>query len=84
MTTVQQTTTAADALAAAHTYAARGAALTKVYGQGDTQVVALDVVDVDFRRVEFIAIMGRSGSVKSTLMLFIAGLVRVTSGRVLM
>jgi putative ABC transport system ATP-binding protein len=81
VTTVQQATTAADALAAAHTYAARGAALTKVYGQGDTRVVALDAVDVAFRRGEFTAIMGPSGSGKSTLMHCMAGLDSLTSGQ---
>ncbi len=81
MTTVQQGTTTADAPAAAHTYAARGAALSKVYGDGDTRVVALDAVDVTFRRGEFTAIMGPSGSGKSTLMHCMAGLDGLTSGR---
>ena len=81
MTTVQQATTAADGLAAAHTYAARGAALSKVYGDGDTRVVALDAVDVAFRRGEFTAIMGPSGSGKSTLMHCMAGLDGLTAGR---
>ncbi len=81
MTTIQQSTTAADQLAVAHTYAARGAALSKVYGDGDTRVVALDDVDVAFRRGEFTAIMGPSGSGKSTLMHCMAGLDALTSGR---
>jgi putative ABC transport system ATP-binding protein len=38
--------------------AARGRALTKVYGDGDTRVVALDAVDVTFTRGRFTAIMG--------------------------
>ena len=54
----------------------------KVYGQGDTQVVALDSVDVAFHAGEFTAIMGPSGSGKSTLMHSLAGLDRLTSGRV--
>ena len=54
--------------------AARGRGLTKVYGAGDTEVVALDDVDVDFPRGEFTAIMGPSGSGKSTLMHCMAGL----------
>lgn len=49
MTTVQPRTSATDALVAAHAHAARGAALTKVYGDGDTRVVALAAVDVQFR-----------------------------------
>ncbi len=80
MTTVQQGTIAADTLATAHAYAARGAALSKVYGIGDTRVVALDAVDVAFRRGELTAIMGPSGSGKSTLMHCMAGLDSLTSG----
>ena len=82
MTTVQQQQPpGADALAAAQVHAARGAALTKVYGDGDTRVVALDAVDVTFHRGEFTAIMGPSGSGKSTLMHCMAGLDGLTSGR---
>jgi len=40
--------------------------LTKVYGQGDTRVVALDDVTIDFAAGEFTAIMGPSGSGKSS------------------
>ena len=54
----------------------------KVYGDGDTQVVALDSVDVSFGAGEFTAIMGPSGSGKSTLMHSLAGLDRLTSGEV--
>jgi putative ABC transport system ATP-binding protein len=56
--------------------------LRKVYGEGDTSVVALDSVDVTFRRGEFTAIMGPSGSGKSTLLHCLAGLDTVTSGQV--
>ena len=52
----------------ATTAAARATDLSKIYGQGETQVVALDRVSVDFRQAEFTAIMGPSGSGKSTLM----------------
>ena len=41
---------------------ARAVDLTKVYGDGDTEVVALDGVTVDFARGQFTAIMGPSGS----------------------
>ncbi len=57
--------------------------LSKVYGTGDTTVVALDHVDVSFNEGEFTAIMGPSGSGKSTLMHCLAGLDTATTGRVL-
>jgi putative ABC transport system ATP-binding protein len=59
---------------------ARGA--TKIYGKGDTEVLALDNVDVDFVSGRFTAIMGPSGSGKSTLMHCMAGLDRLTAGSV--
>ena len=62
--------------------AARAVGMTKVYGAGDTQVLALDDVSVDFERGRFTAIMGPSGSGKSTLMHVCAGLDSVTSGSV--
>jgi putative ABC transport system ATP-binding protein len=58
--------------------------LTKVYGVGDSRVVALDHVDVDFHSGRFTAIMGPSGSGKSTLMHCAAGLDEPTSGTVLL
>jgi len=61
--------------------AAHGLGLTKVFGQGDTRVVALDHVDVSFERGCFTAIMGPSGSGKSTLMHCMAGLDALTEGR---
>jgi putative ABC transport system ATP-binding protein len=63
--------------------AARAVELTKVYGEGDTRVVALDRVTVDVERSRLTAIMGPSGSGKSTLMHCLAGLDTATSGRVL-
>jgi putative ABC transport system ATP-binding protein len=62
--------------------AARATELSKVYGQGETRVVALDQVTVDFRQGEFTAIMGPSGSGKSTLMHCVAGLDTFSSGSV--
>jgi len=64
------------------TSAARAAALTKVYGSGETRVTALDAVDVEIETGRFTAIMGPSGSGKSTLMHCLAGLDSVTSGHV--
>ncbi|WP_438293118.1 ABC transporter ATP-binding protein [Streptomyces sp. HUAS TT7] len=56
--------------------------LSKVYGSGDTRVVALDRVSIGFREGEFTAIMGPSGCGKSTLMHCAAGLDPVSSGSV--
>jgi len=53
-----------------------------VYGSGDSEVRALDGIDVDFEKGKFTAIMGPSGSGKSTLMHCIAGLDSLTSGSV--
>ena len=53
---------------------------TKTYGSGDTEVRALDGVDVEFERGRFTAIMGPSGSGKSTLMHCSAGLDDLTAG----
>ena len=61
--------------------AAHGEGLTKIYGAGDTRVVALDHVDVAFVQESFTAIMGPSGSGKSTLMHCMAGLDELTEGR---
>ena len=60
--------------------AARAVGLVKTYGRGDTEVRALDGVDVTFARGEFTAVMGPSGSGKSTLMHCMAGLDQPTSG----
>ncbi|QIK06509.1 ABC transporter ATP-binding protein [Streptomyces sp. Je 1-4] len=60
--------------------AARATDLSKVYGQGDTRVVALDSVSVEFGKAQFTAIMGPSGSGKSTLMHCMAGLDAISSG----
>ncbi|MCZ0993327.1 ABC transporter ATP-binding protein [Streptomyces noursei] len=54
--------------------------MSKVYGQGETRVVALDSVDVEFERARFTAIMGPSGSGKSTLMHCMAGLDAISTG----
>jgi putative ABC transport system ATP-binding protein len=62
--------------------AARTEDLVKVYGEGDTQVRALDGVTVGFEAGVYTAIMGPSGSGKSTLMHTAAGLDDVTAGRV--
>jgi putative ABC transport system ATP-binding protein len=62
------------------TAAAQAVGLTKVYGEGETRVTALNDVTVAFERGQFSAIMGPSGSGKSTLMHCLAGLDSITSG----
>nr|WP_203605449.1 ABC transporter ATP-binding protein [Streptomyces sp. SID8014] len=62
--------------------AARATELSKVYGTGETRVVALDQVSIDFRQGELTAIMGPSGSGKSTLMHCVAGLDTFDGGSV--
>jgi putative ABC transport system ATP-binding protein len=62
--------------------AARAVGATKVYGRGETAVVALDDVTVDIPAGRFTAVMGPSGSGKSTLMHCMAGLDSLTGGRV--
>lgn len=56
--------------------------LTKIYGKGDTKVVALDNVSFSVDKGEFVAIVGASGSGKSTLLHLIGGVDRPTSGKV--
>lgn len=58
--------------------------LTKSYGSGETEVAALQGVDIAFESGKLTAIMGPSGSGKSTLMHTMAGLDKPTSGEVLL
>ena len=56
--------------------------VTKVYGSGVTEVVALDDVDFEVAHGELVAVMGPSGSGKSTLLHLVAGLERPTAGAI--
>ena len=56
--------------------------LTRVYGEGETAVRALQGVSLDIPKGDLTAIMGPSGSGKSTLMHILAGLDKPTAGEV--
>ena len=55
--------------------------VSKVYGQGDLQVKALDQLDLSVHRGDYLAVMGASGSGKSTAMNILGCLDRPTGGR---
>jgi putative ABC transport system ATP-binding protein len=61
-------------------FQARG--LSKLYGMGEVQVVALREVDLDLARGELVVLLGPSGSGKSTLLHILGGLDVPTSGSV--
>lgn len=58
--------------------------LSKIYGQGDSQVKALQNVSFSMEKGEFAAVVGESGSGKSTLLHCIGGLDTPTRGKVLL
>ena len=56
--------------------------LSKVYGKGDSKVVAIENISFSVQKGEFVAIVGASGSGKSTLLHLIGGVDRPTFGKV--
>jgi putative ABC transport system ATP-binding protein len=59
-------------------------ALTKVYGEGETAVHALDAVDIVVGRGQMVAIMGPSGSGKSTLLHLLGALDTPSAGQIML
>ena len=57
--------------------------LTKIYGNGNTEVIALNNANISVEQGQFVAIIGTSGSGKSTLLNMLGGLDNPTSGKVL-
>lgn len=56
--------------------------LTKIYGKGNTEVVALNKANISVEQGDFVAVIGTSGSGKSTLLHMLGGLDTPTSGKV--
>lgn len=57
--------------------------ISKVYGTGNNQVIALDKIDLSVEKGEFVAIMGDSGSGKSTLLHILGSVDKPTEGKVI-
>lgn len=58
--------------------------ISRIYGEGETQVIALNKVSLTIKNNEFVAVMGTSGSGKSTLMSILGCLDTPSSGEYLL
>lgn len=56
--------------------------LSKIYGKGETQVIALNDISFSIEKGEFVAIIGPSGSGKSTMLHILGGVDRPSAGKV--
>ena len=57
--------------------------VSKIYGNGNNQVTALDGIDLSVEKGEFVAVIGASGSGKSTLLHILGSVDQPTSGKVI-
>lgn len=57
--------------------------VSKIYGSGSNQVIALNEIDLSVHKGEFVAIIGASGSGKSTLLHILGSVDKPTSGKVM-
>ena len=57
--------------------------LTKIYKMGDEKIIALDNINLNIYKEEFICLLGTSGSGKSTLLNMMAGLEKPTKGEII-
>lgn len=56
--------------------------LTKIYGKGNTEIIALNNANISVEQGKFVSVIGTSGSGKSTLLNMLGGLDNPTSGKV--
>lgn len=56
--------------------------LIKMYGEGETKVVAVDSIDLEIQQGEIVLIMGPSGSGKTTLLSMAGGILKPTEGKI--